>query len=290
MWTNQGLQGLLQKASVKNDMMREAMAYSTLAGGKRVRPMLVRAVCEALGGDGEKALPAACALELVHTYSLIHDDLPAMDDDDLRRGRPTCHKAFDEATAILTGDALLTLAFAVLADNPTLPADVRIEQTLTLARAAGCNGMIEGQARDMQSTGKTLTLEQLKELHNCKTGALIRAACTLGALAAGATAQQTRILESYAEAIGLAFQVQDDILDVTASTEVLGKTQGADIAQGKNTYVSLLGLEGAQATALELRDTALKELNTLSLTLNTHTENPVRHLQSLANYIVERDH
>lgn len=289
-WTNQGLQSVLNEVAVKNDLLREAMAYSTMAGGKRVRPMLVRATCEALGGDADKALPAACALELIHTYSLIHDDLPAMDDDDLRRGRPTCHKAFDEAIAILAGDALLTLAFEVMAENTALSADTRIQQTLTLTKAAGCNGMIEGQAQDMQSTGKTLSLEQLQELHNCKTGALIQAACKLGALAANGSTQQIQLLENYADAVGLAFQVQDDILDVTASTEVLGKTQGADIAQGKNTYVSLLGLEGARETALALRDKALKELDSLSQTLNPEQDNSVRHLQALANYIVERDH
>ncbi|WP_281648228.1 farnesyl diphosphate synthase [Parendozoicomonas sp. Alg238-R29] len=285
-WTNDALRAVLSDANIKNDQIREAMIYSTMAGGKRVRPMLVKAACEALGGDISHALPAACAIELIHTYSLIHDDLPAMDDDDLRRGRPTCHKAFDEATAILAGDALQALAFEVIASNPELSADIRLQQSLTLAKAAGCNGMIEGQAQDMQATGKVLSLEELKQLHACKTGALIRVACTLGALAAGADNLQIKALESYADAIGLAFQVQDDILDVTASTEVLGKTQGADIAQGKNTYVSLLGLEEAQDTALALKENALNELKSLNL----DNPNATRYLQDLAKYIVERDH
>ena len=284
-WVNDGLKAALAQAAPQNDLVREAMAYSTMAGGKRVRPMLVYATCEALGGTPESALPAACAIEFIHTYSLIHDDLPAMDDDDLRRGRPTCHKAFDEATAILAGDALLTLAFEVIADHDHLPASTRLQQSLTLAKASGCNGMIEGQARDMQSTGKTLTIEQLKELHEYKTGALIRAACVLGAQAAGATPEQMSAVERYAQAIGLSFQVQDDILDVTASTEVLGKTQGADIEQGKNTYVSLLGLDTARETAIALKNQALAALDQLALPLEA-----TQRLRELANYIVQRDH
>ncbi len=288
-WINDGLITVLDQTAVTSGRIREAMAYSTMAGGKRVRPMLVLATCEALGGTAEKALPAACAIELIHTYSLIHDDLPAMDNDDLRRGRPTCHKAFDEATAILAGDALLTLAFEVIgafeviANHQQLPAEVRLQQSITLAKAAGCNGMIEGQARDMQATGQTLTIDQLKELHKLKTGALIQASCTLGALAAGASQNQIDALCEYAEAIGLAFQIQDDILDVTTSSEILGKPQGSDIEFGKNTYVSLLGLEAAQQEAQALCNTALNALDKVT-TNKDHT----RRLRELAIYIVDR--
>ncbi len=283
-WVHQGLSEVLENTAPDNDRLKEAMAYSTMAGGKRVRPLLVHATCTALGGTSEKALAAACAVELIHTYSLIHDDLPAMDDDDLRRGNPTCHKAFDEATAILAGDALLTLAFEVLADNPLLTAEARLQQTLVLSRASGAQGMIEGQARDMQSTGLSLTLEELKTLHNRKTGALIKAACSLGALAAGASDEQRNIVEEYADAIGLAFQVQDDILDVTASTEVLGKNQGSDIEQGKNTYVSLLGLEEARAEAVRLRGRALAAISSLP------SETDTGQLAALAHYIIDRSH
>ncbi|CAM3708235.1 polyprenyl synthetase family protein [Parendozoicomonas haliclonae] len=282
-WANAGLSASLERANIHNDRIREAMAYSTLAGGKRVRPLLVLASCEALGGTAEQALPAACAIELIHTYSLIHDDLPAMDDDDLRRGRPTCHKAFDEATAILAGDALLTLAFEVVADHDQLPAEIRLKQSLALAKAAGCNGMIEGQARDMQATGRELTLDELKALHEHKTGALIRVACSMGALAANANPDQRAALEEYADAIGLAFQVQDDILDVTATAEEMGKTQGSDIAQGKNTYVSLLGLDAAKQEAQSLYHKALSALERVA------DEQQTLRLRELAAYIIHRN-
>ena len=280
-WIDAGLKSVLEKADISDDRLREAMTYSTLAGGKRVRPFLVCASCEALGGDKEQVLPAACAVELIHTYSLVHDDLPAMDDDDLRRGLPTCHKSFDEATAILAGDALLTLAFEVIADS-SLPGDIRINQTRTLARAAGGHGMVAGQAMDIEATGNRLDFHSLKKLHQRKTGALIKAACSLGGLAAGGTSEQVQALSEYADAVGLAFQIRDDILDVTASTEVLGKSQGADINLGKNTYVSLLGLDGAREQAQTLRDKALTCLAPFGEKATV--------LRQLADYIINRDH
>ncbi len=281
-WANDGLAQVLARVALPNSPVHEAMAYSLEAGGKRIRPLLVLACCETLGGDRAKALPAACAVELIHTYSLIHDDLPALDNDDLRRGRPSCHKAFGEATAILAGDALLTLAFEVVADHALLAADVRLQQSLALAKAAGCCGMIEGQNQDMQATGRTLTLDQLETLHTRKTGALIQAACTLGAQAAGASASQIEALQDYGRAIGLAFQVQDDILDVTTASNILGKTQGADISQGKNTYVSLLGLERAQQEAENLCQQALQALERVA------NQEKTRFLGDLARYIVNR--
>ncbi|MCL6272072.1 polyprenyl synthetase family protein [Sansalvadorimonas sp. 2012CJ34-2] len=281
-WADTGLKSVLDKSgSSSHSLLHEAMAYSTLAGGKRIRPLLVRASCEALGGTPENALPAACAMELIHTYSLIHDDLPAMDDDDLRRGKPTCHKAFDEATAILAGDALLTLAFEVITES-SLPAETRLQQTRVLAQAAGAGGMVSGQAMDIEATGKNLNLETLKKLHQHKTGALIKASCVLGGLAANGSAEQISALSSYADASGLAFQVQDDILDVTASTEVLGKNQGADINLGKNTYVSLLGLDKAREQAATLRDQALTALYPLG--------EKAEMLRELADFIVNRNH
>lgn len=282
LWANEGLAQVLARVVIPNSRVHEAMAYSLAAGGKRIRPLLVKACCEALGGDSAHALPAACAVELIHTYSLIHDDLPALDNDDLRRGRPSCHKAFDEATAILAGDALLTLAFEVVADHGQLAAEVRLQQSLTLAKAAGCTGMIEGQNEDMQATGRSLTLAQLEALHTRKTGALIQAACTLGAQAAGASVAQIDALQEYGRAIGLAFQVQDDILDVTTDSHILGKTQGADISQGKNTYVSLLGLEQAQQEAEALCEQALGALERVG------DQESTRFLGDLARYIVQR--
>ena len=286
-WVNEGLTTVLACTAIADSRIHQAMAYSLNAGGKRIRPLLVRATCEALGGNPDQALPAACAVELIHTYSLIHDDLPAMDNDDLRRGLPTCHKAFDEATAILAGDAMLTLAFEVLADRTLLPnaqlsADICLQQSQVLARAAGARGMIEGQNLDIQGTGKSLTLVQLEALHRHKTGALIQASCALGGLAAGATLAQQMALREFATAIGLAFQVQDDILDVTTDSETLGKAQGADIAMGKNTYVSLLGLEAARREAMRLCDQALIALDEVGTNEQTHW------LRELALYTVGR--
>lgn len=263
----------------------QAMRYSVTNGGKRVRPLLAYAACEALGGDAGQADGAACAVELIHAYSLVHDDLPAMDDDDLRRGQPTTHKAFDEACAILAGDGLQSLAFEVLADPVRNPrdADTRLRMVGQLARAAGPAGMVGGQAIDLGSIGLKLDQAALEVMHRHKTGALIEASVCLGALASGrADEAGLADLQRYARAVGLAFQVQDDILDVESDTVTLGKRQGADIARDKPTYPALLGLARAKAYALELRDQALDALGRFGPDAEA--------LGALARYIVERRH
>ncbi len=241
----------------------EAMRYSTLAGGKRVRPVLVYATGEALGAPLEMLDAAAAAVELIHVYSLVHDDLPAMDNDDLRRGRPTCHRAFDEATAILTGDALQARAFDVLAQAPAaIPADARIEMLRVLAEAIGTRGMAGGQAIDLQAVGKSVTVAELERMHRQKTGALIQASVLLGAISAGLSdVSQRAALEYFGAEIGLAFQIQDDILDVEGHTSTLGKRAGADADRVKPTYPSVLGLEKARAEAQARRDRAVAALS-----------------------------
>jgi len=261
----------------------QAMRYSVVNGGKRVRPLLVYAACEALEGDLDRADGAACAVELIHAYSLVHDDLPAMDDDDLRRGQPTTHIAFDEATAILAGDGLQSLAFAVLASTAHNPqsAEIRLSMFQALADAAGPAGMVGGQAIDLGSVGQQLQQPALETMHRHKTGALIEASVRLGALASGrADEQALAALSTYARAVGLAFQVQDDILDVESDTATLGKTQGKDQANDKPTYPALLGMAAAKAYALELRDQALQALQPFS--------DAAEPLRELARYIVER--
>jgi geranylgeranyl pyrophosphate synthase len=242
----------------------DAIRYSTLDGGKRIRPILSLTVAEALGGSGADALCAACALELIHVYSLIHDDLPAMDNDDLRRGKPSCHRAFDEATAILAGDALQPLAFEWICSDPVYSDTQKVKMSQQLAIASGCRGMVAGQAMDLAATGQIITLEQLETIHRNKTGALIDASLLMGALAVEKTDTSIlKALAAYSRAIGLAFQVQDDILDITSETDILGKTQGADAAQNKSTYPSLLGLEGAMALTETLHKEALNALQQL---------------------------
>ena len=233
--------------------LAEAMRHAALGGGKRLRPLLVHAAGHAFGARGEALDAPATAVELVHAFSLVHDDLPAMDDDALRRGRPTVHVAFDEATAILAGDALQALAFAVLAQAP-LPADARVALVRELALASGAAGMCAGQALDMEATGRALRLPELEALHSLKTGALIRAAVRMGAIAAGAPEPARAGLDRYSAALGLAFQIRDDVLDVEGDAAQLGKTAGKDAAQGKNTYPGLLGMEASQARLLELRE------------------------------------
>ncbi|MFJ4495168.1 (2E,6E)-farnesyl diphosphate synthase [Pseudomonas atacamensis] len=261
----------------------EAMRYSVMNGGKRVRPLLAYAACEALGGQAEQASGAACAVELIHAYSLVHDDLPAMDDDDLRRGQPTTHKKFDEACAILAGDGLQSLAFSALLD-PRLSgcsSEIRLQMVTALAHAAGPAGMVGGQAIDLGSVGLKLDQQALEQMHRHKTGALIEVSVRLGALASGrAQPDQLQALQTYAQAIGLAFQVQDDILDVESDTATLGKRQGADIARDKPTYPALLGLDAAKAYALELRDQAVQALRPFDAAAEP--------LRELARYIVER--
>ncbi|MFV8781342.1 polyprenyl synthetase family protein [Microbulbifer sp. SA54] len=265
------------------DTLFAAMNYSALGPGKRLRPALVYATAQAL--TSEEVLtacdPAAAALECIHAYSLVHDDLPAMDDDALRRGRATCHIEFDEATAILAGDALQTQAFELLVSAP-MTSDLKVQLIAELAHASGARGMVAGQAVDLAAVDKALTLDQLKQMHRLKTGALILASARIGALIGGADSTQLDAITRYAKAIGLAFQVQDDILDVTTDTATLGKTQGADIARNKPTYVSLLGLDGARAKADELHREASEALVELG--------GQTRILQQLADYIVHRDH
>ncbi len=243
----------------------EAARYSLEAGGKRVRPVLCMLACEAVGGSFEAALPGALALEYVHTYSLIHDDLPAMDDDDLRRGRPTNHMVFGEGHAILAGDALLTEAFHVLAAADLDPVK-RAEALTLLAESAGWRGMAGGQALDLE--GETLTtydLDHLRLIHRLKTGALLRASLEIGAVLGGAVPAERAALRAYGEAIGLAFQIQDDILDATATDAVLGKRAGKDVGRSKITYPSLLGLEGARKALNEATETALCHLASLPI-------------------------
>lgn len=263
------------------ERLYQAIRYSVLGGGKRIRPMLAYASCEAFGVTGTSANAAAGAVELIHAYSLIHDDLPAMDDDDLRRGQPTCHRAFDEATAILAGDALQALAFEWITRAEDLQAETRLRMTTLLARAAGPRGMVGGQAIDLGAVGRQLDQQHLEDMHRRKTGALILASVQLGALVSErADEQQLAALGQYADCIGLAFQVQDDILDVEGQTEVLGKNHGADAARGKPTFPALLGLDGAHRLARSLCDQAIA-------TLDGFGGNAER-LHQLARYIVER--
>ena len=223
----------------------ESMRYSLLAGGKRVRPVLTLAFCAACGGDEDKALPLAMAIEMIHTYSLIHDDLPSMDNDDLRRGRPTNHKVYGEAMAILAGDALQSAAFTAVMKAPLTDAQ-RVQAALTLARAAGEDGMVAGQVLDMEGERRTLAPEEIARMNALKTGCLLKAACVMGAIAAGGSAEQLHAADAYADAVGLAFQVRDDMLDITSTSQEMGKTVGKDLRANKSTYVSWLGLEGCQ--------------------------------------------
>lgn len=260
----------------------EAMRYATLGGGKRLRALLVYATGEAMGAQPAALDAAAAAVEMIHAYSLVHDDMPIMDDDDLRRGRPTCHKAFDEATALLVGDALQTLAFETLSDS-NLPAAQQVAMIKRLAQASGAFGMAGGQAIDLESVGKKLDLNALQAMHKLKTGALIRASVVLGAMAASNCDDESlQRLERYADCIGLAFQVQDDVLDVIADTETLGKAQGADIALNKPTYPALLGLGKAQQKAVALIEKALGQLAELSFDTQV--------LAALAQFVVKRSH
>lgn len=272
-----------------NNSLAEAMRYSLLNGGKRIRPILVYASALAVRGEmGEGYTPSptedafAVAIELIHSYSLVHDDLPAMDDDDLRRGKPTSHIQFDEATAILSGDALQCLAFEYICRHAAASPQVALQAISLLSHCAGSSGMVMGQAIDLAYVDKQLTIQQLQYMHNLKTGALIEAAVSLGAIANQASQAQHDALSNYAGAIGLAFQVQDDILDVTANTADLGKPQGSDQERNKPTYVSLLGLEGAQLKAQSLCDQAHHALDHFGPEADT--------LRHIASYIVERSH
>lgn len=280
---NNALDKVLPSESMLPNTLHKAMRYSTLNPGKRVRPILVYATGECLGLHLDQLHNQACSVELIHAYSLIHDDLPAMDDDDLRRGIPTCHKKFDEATAILAGDALHALAFQVLSQPlPHISYEIQVKMFYELAIAVGSRGMAGGQAIDLDAVGKQLSLAELENMHIHKTGALIRASVRLGALSLpNIEANILERLDHYAKCIGLAFQIQDDILDVIGDTKTLGKSQGSDIAQNKPTYVSILGLDEAKAHLETLHQEALASLSTIE---NSQV------LAQIANYIVERNY
>lgn len=264
--------------------LHQAMHYSVLQGGKRTRPALLYASMEAC--TGQPATPAAdtaaAAIELIHAYSLVHDDLPAMDNDDLRRGNPTCHRAFDEPTAILAGDALQTLAFDALAGDERIGEGLRLQLVRLLATGSGHAGMCGGQAMDLQLVAQQPDIDTLECMHRLKTGALIEAAIRMGAALAQADGAQTAALAGFARSIGLAFQVHDDILDITADTATLGKTQGADQARDKPTFPALLGLDGARTYAQQLEQQALASLEPLGDQADT--------LRALAHWIIGRSH
>jgi geranylgeranyl diphosphate synthase type II len=280
---NQQLDELLPKSG-PSDRVIEAMRYSLMAGGKRLRPVLCLSATEAVDGRSESALSTACAIEMIHTYSLIHDDLPAMDNDRLRRGRPTCHVAFDEATAILAGDALLTSAFEILAtaietsrDPGAAAANMR-----EIAQAAGCMGMIAGQMQDMDTEGRRLTPDQLETLHSLKTGAMIRACLRCGARIGKASAGQMEQLTAYGENLGLAFQVTDDILNVEGDPAKMGKAAGTDRMRNKNAYPALLGIEKSKMMAQRLIDSALGEIEEFG-----QRGDPLR---AIARFVITRKH
>ena len=271
----------LPPAHIAPQRLHEAMRYAVLGGGKRVRPLLAFAAGEVVGADVARVRHAAAAVELIHAYSLVHDDMPAMDDDALRRGKPTVHVEFDEATALLVGDALQSLAFDILAGEPLAPdASAQLDMVRLLALATGSRGMAGGQAIDLASVGKPLNLAELEFMHIHKTGALIRASVLLGARCAQVDDTTLGALDHYAKCIGLAFQVVDDVLDAEASTATLGKTAGKDAANNKPTYVSLLGVSRARELAQEMRADAHAALDTLPAS--------ARRLRQLADFVVER--
>jgi len=275
----------LDNLTVNDEKLLEAMRYGLLIGGKRMRPYLSYITGEALGAQLSDIDAIAAALECIHAYSLLHDDLPAMDDDDLRRGKPTCHKAFDEATAILAGDALQTLAFDILANHnfsdKIQPKKITLIQKLVTA--SGYQGMCGGQALDLSATNRVISLQQLERLHSLKTGALLEASVLMAAECSGKVTQPEKLLlQQYAQLVGLAYQVQDDIIDITSSEEELGKPKGSDLAANKSTYPALLGLQGAKDKAANLLQQALQAL--AGLPYNTQS------LAEFATFIVKRSH
>ena len=275
---------MMLDSAANSSRISKAMKYSLMADGKRLRPILCLAATEAVGGKSENTLRAACALEMIHTYSLIHDDLPAMDNDDLRRGRPTCHLAFNEATAILAGDGLLTLAFQILSTNNFTnenQASKWLRVLHHIASAAGYEGMIEGQMRDIASEGIQLEIEALEKMHALKTGALIEASIHTGAVLGDGSQKQIERLRIYAKNIGLAFQVVDDILDVEGDPAVMGKSVGTDQARNKNTYPALMGIKESRAFARKLVNNALQALN--------YFDNKSDPLRAVAQYIIKRE-
>jgi geranylgeranyl diphosphate synthase type II len=261
--------------------LADAMRYSLMAGGKRLRPSLCLAAGEAVGASPQKVLPIAGAIEMIHTYSLIHDDLPAMDDDDMRRGKKTCHVAFDEATAILAGDALLTLAFQVLASTQANRPQLALEVIRIIASAAGPRGMVQGQMLDMQSEGRTLTLQELQQLHALKTGAMIEAALVAGVIAGEGSSSQVDAVREYGKAIGLAFQIVDDILNVEGDPIIMGKAAGTDQSRRKNSFPALLGLEKSKEFAQNLVRSAVDALAGFGAEAEA--------LRAIAAYVIERN-
>ncbi len=277
---NRALGELLDRSANGGGRLLEAMRYSLMAGGKRLRPNLCLAAAEAVDGGPSDVLAAACALEMIHTYSLIHDDLPAMDDDDLRRGKPTCHVAFDEATAILAGDALLTLAFEILATMPGCRPERCLEVIRLMAAAAGGQGMVQGQMLDMLSQGAVLSLEQLEHLHSLKTGAMIEASLDVGAILAGGSPRQIEAVRLFGRRIGLAFQVVDDILNIEGDPSVMGKAVGTDRLRRKNSHPGLLGLAKSKEFAQNLVQQAIEALAEFDARADA--------LRAFARYVVER--
>ena len=278
------LDRFLPRETVLPHSLHRAMRYSVFAGGKRVRPILLLAACQAVGGDTERAVPAACALEMIHTYSLIHDDLPAMDDDDFRRGNPTSHKVFGEAIAILAGDALLTEAFRLTSD-PAFTGGCEPSGLLAviheIATCAGSHGMVGGQVIDMESEGQQdIDLATVQYIHTHKTGALIKASVVAGAILGGAAGQPLAAITRYGEAAGLAFQIADDILDIEGTTEEIGKDVGSDEARGKATYPAVIGLSAAKGEAQAMMDEALRALDVFGAEADA--------LREIARYIVQR--
>ncbi|MCX5829481.1 MAG: polyprenyl synthetase family protein [Deltaproteobacteria bacterium] len=278
------LERFLPKAEDGPEIIHQAVRHSLFAGGKRLRPILCVAAAEAVGGDGQEFISCACALEMIHTYSLIHDDLPAMDNDDYRRGMPTSHRVFGEGIAILAGDALLTEAFHLLS-CPEFTRDDNTEKRLQvinlIARAAGTAGMVGGQVMDLQGEGKTVALETLEDMHRRKTGAMLAVSVVSGAILAGATAAQTAVLSRYGQDIGLAFQIADDILNVTGDSALMGKGTGSDLSRGKTTFPALMGLEVSRNRLAELVERAAAHLAGFD-----HRAEPLR---QIARYIMERN-
>jgi len=279
---DRALDGYLPKATVKPATIHRAMRYSLFAGGKRLRPILCLAAAEACGGKIDAAMPLACALECIHTYSLVHDDLPSMDNDDLRRGRPTCHKVFGDGIAVLAGDALLTIAFEITADTQrSRRYDLR-EILREISVAASSQKLIAGQVADLEAEGKQINRAQLRFIHENKTAALITTSVRLGAMSANATEQQLNAITEFGRALGLTFQVIDDILDVTQTSEKLGKSAGKDIAAHKATYPSVIGLDKSRAEAQHLTRKAHQSLSSFGTKADR--------LHALANYLLQRDY
>ena len=280
---DQSLEDYIQRFC-PSDHLQGAVQYAVMAGGKRLRPVLCMSAAAATGGDPSQVMPAACAIEFIHTYSLIHDDLPALDDDELRRGKPTCHMRFSEATAILCGDALLNMAFEIMSEAglqaPPSICKTWLQVIHIISSASGARGMVEGQARDLAYEGVRLAPQALQALHELKTGALIRAAVHCGGLLAGASEKQIESLLAYADGIGLAFQVVDDILNITGDPDILGKAIGTDLERQKNTYPTLMGLDASQQFARSLIDNALQALSAF--------DNKADPLRAIATYIIER--